>query len=153
MKLSRLMQIVEADLGGHLGFGGRPDDTGIRGKGVNRKPVKGMPEFPYDREITYGQPGMATGRGDDSVVSANHSNVMIPRDDSTFSLTLMDLEEIVREAMGSPMNLKKSGSSQMGSTIPGVGSGWANNPAKEWDAEGDVGPVDDTGDAPEAEDG
>lgn len=136
MKLSRLLQIVEAgDYGGRLGFGARPDDTGIRSKGVNRKPDRRLGDFPYDRDITYGQPGKYD-RGS-SVHTSNHGT-LTPKDDSTFSLTLMDLEEIVNEVMGSPMLLSRGGSSNLGSMVPGVNGGWANNPSKQWDDDEEV---------------
>lgn len=132
MKLKRLLQIVEADLGGHVGFGGRPDDSGIRGKGVSRKPDKRMNVFPYDRGISYGQPGNSSDRGSNSVASVGHGQIT-PKDDETFSLTLMDLEGMVHEIMGSPILLARAGQSQQGSSIPGASGEWANNPAKDWD--------------------
>jgi hypothetical protein len=130
-KIVRLMEV--GDLGGHVGFGGRTDNTGIRSKGVDRKPDRRLKDFPYDRDITYGNPGKKD-RG--SSVSTMHRGAPItPKDDEHFSLSIMDLEELVKEIMGSPILLSRGGSSQLGSMVPGVNGGWANNPPKDWDDE------------------
>ncbi len=134
MKLSRLMQIVEA------GPGFRPDDSGIRLTGVKRKPDKRMGDFPYDREITYGQPGMSTDRSSNSAATSG-GRAITPKDDETFSLTLMDLENVMKEILDSPVLMSKGNSSQMGSSVPGANGGWANNPVKSWDDE-DTDPFD-----------
>lgn len=136
--VEKFSQLIEAgDLGGHLGFGGRTDDTGIRRAGVNRKPDKRLPDYPYDREITYGNPGKKD-RGS-SVTTKSHGT-LTPKDDEHFSLSILDLEEIVKEIMGSPILLSRGGSSQLGSMVPGVNGGWADDPPRDWDEEPDMTP-------------
>jgi len=153
MKVSRLLEILlEFD---RLGFGGHPDDSGIRGKGANRKPDRRLQNFPYDRDIFYGQP-TAYDRG--SSATGPLSKPLTPKDDLHYSLKLLGIElpDEVEEAMGTPTNFGISGKSNMGSTVPGVGSGWATNPPRSWDKsdiddEMDEGPLNIDTSPPETE--
>lgn len=109
------------------GFAGRPDDSGIRGKGLVRKPLVRPKDFPYDRPITYGQP-MAYDRGS-SGAGPSHNGIT-PMDTSHSAWD--DLEEIT----GSPILLTKAyQGSQLGNStgVPGAAGGWATNPKKDWD--------------------
>lgn len=113
-----------------LSFAGAPDDSGIRGQGVVRTPYSRMQNFPYDRDDQYGEPNVYD-RGSSNFGGLHKS--LTPKDDEHFSLSLLDLEEIIREVMGDPTSPSKGNSSNMGSAIPGMGGSWANNPAKPWD--------------------
>lgn len=126
-----------------MGFGGRPaDDSGVR-KGLKRPLIKRPKKFPYDKndpDQMYGNP-QAYDRGS-NVGSAMHKP-LTPKDISDDDAERMGMkikleklsDEELDEVMGSPMLLGKAGSSQMGSSVPGVGSGWAKNPPKDWDDE------------------
>ena len=127
-----------------LGFAGRPaDDSGIRAKGVKRNPLKRPKDFPYDKtdpDQMYGNP-QAYDRGS-NVGGALHKP-LVPKGISDKGAEQMGLkiklvkltDEELDEVLGSPILLGKGGSSQMGSSVPGVGSGWAKNPPKDWDQE------------------
>lgn len=126
----------------HMGFAANFDDSGVR-NGLARKPIKRNKRFPFDRNDSdqmYGNP-QAYDRGS-NVGSAMHVQ-LTPKDISdkdaeklNFKVKLEKLsDEELDEVMGSPMLLGRANSSNMGSTIPGVGSGWAKNPPKDWDQE------------------
>lgn len=128
----------------HLGFAGRPDSSGVRG-GLKRPLIKRNKNFPFDRDDPdqmYGNP-QAYDRGS-NVGGALHKPLTpkkISDDDAEnmgfkVKVKLEKLtDEELDEVLGSPMLLGKAGSSQMGNAIPGVGSGWAKNPPKDWDDE------------------
>lgn len=129
MNLSRLLELLrEFDLP-------RPDSSGIRGKGAQRKPDTRLSNFPYDRDTAYGQPA-PYDRGSSGGSNLNHP--LTPSDDQGFSLTLLGMKNDpdVDEATGTPMLLSKGGTSQLGGTVPGT-SAWASDPPKQWD-EGDM---------------
>lgn len=119
-----------------LGFAGRPDDSGIRGKGMDRKVDRRLATYPYDRDVFYGQPS-AYDRGNAGGSNLNHS--LIPKDTSKFSLTLLDLPlQDIEEIVGYPVSFVKSGESARGTAIPGASAGWATNPSKNWDEPEDI---------------
>lgn len=138
MKISRLLEIIN-EFGGSYdrsGFASRPDDSGIRSKGAKRDPVGRMSNFPYDRDVFYGQPN-AYDRG--SSGGASLHGPLVPKDDSKFSLRILGQDE----ALGSPMHFGISSSPGLGTstTVPGV-AGWANDPPKKWDDDDvDEGPL------------
>lgn len=121
-----------------LGFAGHPDASGIRGQGMNRQPYSRLQNFPYDRDDQYGEP-QVYDRGSSAAFGLHRP--LTPHDDEHFSLSLLDLEQIFNEIGGSPSYPSKGNSSNMGSTIPGMGGDWAVNPPRDWD------------DAPEITDG
>lgn len=129
-RLIELLQGMAEDYGS--GFAGRPDDSGIRSKGVNRQPDVRLSNFPYDRDVSYGQPA-TYDRGSGATGPLN--NPLTPQDDSTFSLRLLGIEDPaeVEEASGTPSMFGKGGSSNIGSSIPGMGGAWAHDPPREWD--------------------
>lgn len=136
MKLSLLAEMI-VEFGGSYdrsGFGGRPDDSGIRGKGVDRQPDKRLSNFPYDRDVSYGQPA-PYDRGSSGGSKLGFS--LTPKDDSHFSLSIIGTKDEIDEILGSPILMSRANSSQLGSSVPGV-TGWANNPKKDWDEEDDV---------------
>ena len=121
-----------------LGFAGNTtDDSGIRAKGVIKKPINRGGDYPYDKDISYGSP-QVYDRGSNHSGELHHS--LTPKDTEHFSLTLLDLEELVKEVMGSPMSMTKSNTSQLGSSNPGSSSsmGWSRNPIKDWDEEEEI---------------
>lgn len=135
MKISRLVEWLN-EFGGSYdrsGFAARPDDSGIRGKGVDREPNKRLPNFPYDRDVSYGQPA-PYDRGSSGGSKLGFS--LTPRDDSHFSVSIIASKDDLDEIMGSPILMARAMSSDLGSSVPGV-TGWANNPPKDWDDEGD----------------
>lgn len=136
MNIDRLIQLLrEFDSYDRLGFAGRPDDSGIRSKGVKRKPDRRLPNFPYDKDVFYGQPN-AYDRG--SSATGPLERPLTPHDDSNFSLKLLGLDQDeIEEMMGSPILMARGNSNQTGTTVPGV-TGWANNPPKNWDDEDDI---------------
>lgn len=142
MKLARLVEMLN-ELGSagpmHVGTAGRPDDSGVRGKGAKRPVDRRMDDFPYDRDVSYGQPS-AYDRG--SSGGSNLHRPLTPKDDSGFSLKLLGLDD-VEESMGSPTFLTRAAQSGAGSSVPGVMIGWANDPPKVWD-----GDEDDVAEAP-----
>jgi hypothetical protein len=95
----------------------RPDATGVRG-GIKRKELSRAGDFPYDREVSYGQPA-AYDRGSRKVVPFRFNPERSPWDD-------------VEEAIGTPYLLSKDAPG-MGSSIPGNGRGWASPPNLEPD--------------------
>jgi hypothetical protein len=95
----------------------RPDATGVRG-GIKRKELSRAGDFPYDREVSYGQPA-AYDRGSQKVVPFRFNPERSPWDD-------------VEEAIGTPYLLSKDAPG-MGSSIPGNGRGWASPPNLEPD--------------------
>ena len=122
--------LSELDYGGRLGFASRPDDSGIRSRGLTREPIVRLGNFPYDKQVSYGQP-QNYDRGNMGAGSLH--GPLTPKDDSTFSHRLLDLdEEDLEEIMGSPILLTRGVTSQMGSSIPGTGT-WSKNPMKDWD--------------------
>jgi hypothetical protein len=122
-----------------LGFAGRFDASGVRGKGLERKPKNRDGDFPYDHDTFYGSP-QAYDRG------SNHTGefhgIPTPKDDEHFSLNVLDLEELVREVLGSPILFARSNSSNLPSSVPGSSGGWAHPPKKPWDDEERI-PQDD----------
>lgn len=114
---------------------GRPDASGIRGSGVSRPQVSRLSVFPYDRDVSYGQPA-GNDRGTSSSGPSFHG--LTPKDTEHFSLSLLDLEEIVNEFIGAPQLPSKGGTSNAGSAIPGVGGAWSNRPIKSWDPEPEI---------------
>jgi len=135
MKMSRLIEMI-LEFDNPSSFG-RPDTTGIRGKGLDRKQDRRLKNFPYDTDISYGQPNNYD-RGSASSDTLNHP--LTPKNDREFSLRILGIEDPAQdEAVGTPMSLSRGGSSNIGSSVPGVGTGWANNPARDWDK----GPLDD----------
>ena len=123
MKLSLILERFNEALGG-------PDDSGIRARGVPRKPDRRLPDFPYDRDMSYGQPA-GNDRGTSSAGSSHHP--ITPKDTEHFSLSILDLEEIIKEFTGAPMQASKGDTSNQGSAIPGMGGSWSNRPKKPWD--------------------
>lgn len=122
MKITRLLEIIEEDFS--MAF--RPDASGNRKVGANRRPDKRASNYPYDRDVSYGQPA-AYDRS--SHGNGPMRNPLTPHDTEHFSLSLLDLDEI----LGSPILMVKGTSSQMGSSVPGSGGRWSNNPPKDWD--------------------
>ena len=107
----------------------RPDSSGDHdGSAEPRQPWIRGGNYPYDKQVTYGQPA-DYDRGS-SNKGPQHQPIT-PRD------TKHTAWDEVDEAMGCPTNFTKSGSSQMGGTIPGAETGWANNPPKDWDEDDD----------------
>lgn len=128
MTLSRLFEILaEID-----GLEAAPDNTGVRGQGVVRRPDRRLANFPYDRDVFYGQPS-AWDRGSSATGPLNLP--LTPKDDSKFSLRIMGMENDgdLAEVLGSPELLSRAYSSDLGTSIPGVHTGWARNPPKDWD--------------------
>lgn len=127
---------------GQMSFANNIDDTGVR-RGLARKPIKRPKKFPYDKndpDQMYGNP-QAYDRG--SNVGGALRKPLVPKNVSDKDAERMGLkikfeklsDEELDEVMGSPMLLGRANSSAMGSSIPGVGSGWAKNPPKDWDDE------------------
>ena len=148
MKLHRLVEILnELDLGGATGFGSRPDNSGIRGKGLERKPNRRLANYPYDRDVTYGEPG-AYDRG--SSGAGPMTLPFTPKDDSTYSLKLLGIEDRPHQEIedmddeeihetGDQTNLGIAMKGSGGSTVPGTGI-FANNPPRSWEK----GPFDES---------
>lgn len=137
MKLSRLVEMLN-EFGSpgqlHVGVSGRADDSGVRGKGAKRPVDRRSDDFPYDRDVSYGQPS-AYDRG--SSGGSNLHGPLTPKDDSKFSLRLLGLDD-VEEAMGTPTFFARSAQSDIGSVVPGVMIGWANDPPRDWDEGEDI---------------
>lgn len=133
MNLSKLLELIrEFDAYDRTGMAGRPDDSGIRGKGVDRQPDRRLMNFPYDRDVSYGQPANYD-RGNSGGSNLNHP--LTPKDDSGFSLRILGIEDPaeIEEAGGAPSSPSKGNSSQLGTSVPGASMGWANDPPKTWD--------------------
>lgn len=128
MKLDELFRFIN-EYGPYISTVGRPDGSGIRGKGVVRKQVSRLDSFPYDRDVSYGQP-TNYDRGNSITGPLNH--ILTPKDDSHFSLSLLASDDEIDEVMGSPILFTRATSSHLGSPIPG-NKGWAGNPMKPWD--------------------
>jgi hypothetical protein len=110
----------------------RPDDS-RRGDDKNFKTISRGQNYPYDRtnpDQSYGQPG-GTDRHSGNR-EPGHSTI-VPKD------TSHSIWDDIAEAMGTPMLLTRGATSQIGSSVPGMG-GFSKNPPKPWD-ESDV---DDT---------
>lgn len=134
MKVKRLFEVLnELDYGGLSGAAGRPDDSGIRSKGLKREPITRLINFPYDRDTSYGEPA-AYDRG--NAGSGGLHRKLTPKDDSGYSEKLLGVQGFdpkeIEEIMGSPILLTKGITSQMGSSVPGTGK-WSSNPYKEWE--------------------
>jgi hypothetical protein len=139
LKVRRFLELLkEYEMGSRLGFSARPDDSGIRSKGVNKQPVNRGGNYPYDKDVFYGQP-TAYDRG--SGASGPLNRPLTPKDDRHFSLKILGTEDEIDEVSGSPINLMRGNSSQRGSSVPGSSGGWAVNPPKDWDY--DEGMVED----------
>ena len=132
MKLRTILERLEEY--DRLGFAGHPDSSGVRG-GLNRPTYARIQNFPYDRDDQYGEP-QVYDRG--SSGAGGLQRALTPHDDEHFSLSLMDLEEIVKEVMGDPSNPSKGNSSNLGSAIPGMGGSWAVAPPRDWDEPDEV---------------
>ena len=139
MKESTLKELLETiDEYDRLGFAGHPDASGIRGHGLDRRPDRRSDDYPYDRDVSYGQPANYD-RGNSATGPLNHP--LTPKDDEFFSLSLLGLKEV----SGSPILFSRGDSSQQGSSVPGASGGWANDPPKDWD-ENEL-DLDDVGEA------
>lgn len=128
------------DLSNWLGVGGRLEP--YSGLAYKRKPISRANDFPYDKtnpDQAYGQP-KATDRGDGDY-EPDHVGAPTPRDTSHSEWDklagIKGQRSGFEEAMGTPMFLAKSDTSQQGSSTPaagkGGGHGWAGNPTKSWD--------------------
>jgi hypothetical protein len=116
-----------------VGTFGRPDASGIRMNGANKKCIARPSNYPYDEDEPdqmYGNPA-AYGRSGPSSPSSIHNSIT-PKD---VKYTEWGKEEREDEAIGVPTNFGKSGQGQMGSqAMPGtVGHGWNDAPIKPWD--------------------
>lgn len=105
----------------------RYDTTGDRSRGRHRDPDKRGKNYPYDRQVTYGQPA-AYDRGS-SGAGPSHQPL-------TPHTSYTSWEE-VDEAMGTPTNFGMSNRSSLGGSVPGMGGGWSHAPIKPWDDEDD----------------
>lgn len=108
----------------YLGCANRYDDSGIRDKGVKRKPYQRAVDYPYDKKITYGQPA-AYDRGTGTASSFN--GTIIPKNTEHFSLTTLDLDEV----LGYPMLINRGLKSKSDVVTPKA-IGWSSNPPKDW---------------------
>lgn len=108
-----------------------PDSSGNR-KGLPRRPIPRADDFPYDRQPIHGQPDATLDRG-----TSRHSRMhtkLTPRDIEHFSLSLDDVEEIVKEIIGSPILMSRADTSSLASAAPaGTSGGWSSDPMKPWD--------------------
>jgi len=114
----------------------RPDSSGIRGKGLNRKAYQmGDDEYPYGKgQPTYGTP-QAYSR-DSSGHGGTHQNVPVPKgigsDDGRWSAD-------VDEALGVPFNVDRAGRGTGGAgtggrVAPGSSGQWSARPTGgQWD--------------------
>lgn len=128
-----------------LGFAGRLDATGIRGQGLKRDPLSRDKDYPYDKEITYGQPN---GYDRGSTGHGGLTRSFTPKNVEQLSDYILGMEdepssdpvddESVDEAMGGEEFMSKGNSSQLGTTIPGATGGWSNSPKKDWDEEPEI---------------
>ena len=140
--MSSAWDILAEDFFGHTGMAGHSDDSGVRGRGLYRPLIRRQGNFPYDRtdpDQTYGNP-QTYDRGS-NMGGAMHQP-LTPKDIGDGDAELMGLkkdkfrkltDEELDEVLGSPMLLGKANSSNLIQGIPGVGSGWAKNPPKDWD--------------------
>ncbi len=128
MKISDFFGQINEQLGG-------PDNSGIRGQGAKRPPVSRLSVFPYDRDVSYGQPA---GNDRDTSSAGPSFHGLTPKDTEHFSLSLLDLEEIVNEFIGAPQLPSKGDTSNAPSPIPGMGGAWAVDPKKPWDEEPEI---------------
>lgn len=149
MKITRLLEVLQSlneyDPGN---LGGRPDTSGMRGKGLDRKPAGRGGVYPYDRDVSYGQ----TANYDRGSISTGHfSSTPTPRDTDGFSLSILgqdteDLDSFLgkdqeefEEAIGTPMNFGISGKNGQMDGMSG-GGGFGKNPARSWEKS----PLDDS---------
>lgn len=108
-----------------------PDGSGNR-KGLARRPIPRADDFPYDKKLSYGQPGDTLDRGT-SRHEPNHRS-LTPKDIEHFSLSLDDVEEVVKEIIGSPILMSRADTSSLGAGTPaGAAGGWSEDPPKSWD--------------------
>lgn len=116
--------------GNHLQTFSRPE-TDRKGDPKNFKTRSRGSDYPYDRtnpDQAYGQPGNAMDRSA-SGVGPGHAQI-VPKD------IRHSAWEDMLEAMGTPMLLTRGATSQIGSSVPGMG-GFSKDPPKAWDDEDD----------------
>lgn len=105
----------------YSGAAGRIDFSGVRG-GLNRPLSNRDSDYPYDKDTTYGSAAfdksLTQGKDaqDNSLVPKNIEHTHWKEDD--------ELEKL--EAIGTPTNFTKSGTSNMGSAVPGSSQGWSS---------------------------
>lgn len=102
----------------------RPDASGVR-KGLERPQMQAGDDYPYDRQVNYGQPADYDRGSGGGVGGLHHPLTARDADKSAWD----DLEE----AMGTPMFFQKAYSSQRGSPAGTATVGWSHPPSKPWD--------------------
>jgi hypothetical protein len=127
VRIRELLEILkEYDF---IGTEMRPDTSGVRAGGLRRPTIQRAGNFPYDNDDPdkmYGQP-QDYDRG-----NRGNGGLHLPLTPGTDADEWEDPDGL-DEAMGAPTFFSKADTSQLGSSVPGMGGDWAHVPPKDWD--------------------